>query len=92
MCSSDLGADAVMVKPGMPYLDQLAHLRQQTTVPLAAYQVSGEYAMLKQAVASGIFDDEWAVFHESFVGMRRAGADWIVSYYAKAWAEHYATR
>jgi porphobilinogen synthase len=88
----EAGADAVMVKPGMPYLDQLAHLRQQTTVPLAVYQVSGEYAMLKQAVANGIFDDEWAVFHESFVGMRRAGADWIVSYYAKAWAEHYATR
>ena len=75
------GADILMVKPGMPYLDVLARLRASTRLPLAAYQVSGEYAMIKFAAAAGALD-EAAVVAESLVSFKRAGADLILTYFA----------
>jgi len=75
------GADWLMVKPAMPYLDVLSELRRETTLPLAAYQVSGEYAMLKQASKAGAFDERSAVL-ESITCIKRAGADVIITYYA----------
>jgi porphobilinogen synthase len=75
------GADALMVKPALAYLDVLARVRAATTLPVAAYQVSGEYAMLKAAAAAGVLD-EAAAMRESLVAIRRAGADLIVSYAA----------
>lgn len=75
------GADILMVKPAGPYLDVLSELRRSTQVPLAAYQVSGEYAMLKAACQAGWLD-ETKVAYESLLSIRRAGADWILSYYA----------
>ncbi len=75
------GADMVLVKPAGPYLDILRELRQATTLPLAAYQVSGEYLALEAAAASGWLDRE-AVVLESLLGIRRAGADFILTYYA----------
>nr|WP_320125841.1 porphobilinogen synthase [uncultured Shewanella sp.] len=80
------GADILMVKPGTPYLDVLSRLRQETHLPLAAYQVGGEYAGIKfAALASAL--DERAVVTETFVGLKRAGADLIVSYYTKQYAQ-----
>jgi porphobilinogen synthase len=76
------GADMLMVKPGMPYLDVLARLRQQTQLPLAVYQVSGEYAMIKFAAAAGALDEAQAV-RESLGAFKRAGADLILSYFAR---------
>lgn len=76
------GADMLMVKPAMPYLDILAELRRRFDVPLAAYQVSGEYAMLKAAGAKGWLDEEKVVW-ESTLAIKRAGADFILSYFAK---------
>ena len=75
------GADMLMVKPALPYLDILARLRPQTTLPLVAYNVSGEYAMLKAAAAAGVLDEAAAV-RESLLSIRRAGADLIISYHA----------
>jgi porphobilinogen synthase len=75
------GADVVMVKPAMPYLDVLQRLRGETLVPLAAYQVSGEYAMIEAAAARGLVDRQAAVL-ESLTAIRRAGADLVVTYYA----------
>jgi porphobilinogen synthase len=75
------GADVVMVKPAMPYLDVLQRLRGETLVPLAAYQVSGEYAMIEAAAARGLVDRTAAVL-ESLTAIRRAGADLVVTYYA----------
>ena len=75
------GADLLMVKPALPYLDVLARLRPQTTLPLVAYMVSGEYAMLKAAAAAGALDEALAV-QESLLAVKRAGADLIVSYHA----------
>ncbi len=75
------GADMLMVKPALPYLDVLARLRPQTTLPLVAYNVSGEYAMLKAAAAAGVLDEPAAV-RESLLSIRRAGADLIISYHA----------
>jgi porphobilinogen synthase len=75
------GADMLMVKPAGPYLDVLARLRAATTLPLAAYQVSGEFLMIKAAAASGWLDERRAVM-ESLLGIRRAGADFIVTYFA----------
>ncbi len=83
------GADMVMVKPGTPYLDIVRDIKNKSLLPLAVYQVSGEYAMLKQAARQGIVN-EMEAFLETFVGFRRAGADLIVSYYAKTWATHNA--
>jgi porphobilinogen synthase len=76
------GADMVMVKPAGPYLDVVRRVKEETQAPLAAYQVSGEYSMLKAAAANGWIDERQAVL-ESLTAIRRAGADVIVSYYAK---------
>lgn len=75
------GADAVMIKPGLPYLDIVQRVKQRFGVPTFVYQVSGEYAMLKAAAAQGMLDERAAVL-ESLVAMKRAGADAILSYYA----------
>jgi porphobilinogen synthase len=76
------GADMVMVKPAGPYLDVIARLRDTTTLPIAAYQVSGEYLMLKSAAAGGWLDEKKIVF-ESLLGIKRAGANIILTYFAK---------
>jgi porphobilinogen synthase len=78
----DEGADMIMVKPAVPYLDVIRRVKQETAAPLAAYQVSGEYSMLKAAAANG-WIDERAVVLETLTGIRRAGADVIITYYAK---------
>lgn len=79
------GADIMMVKPAGPYLDIIARLRGVTTLPIAAYQVSGEYLMIKSASAAGWLD-EAKIVHESLLGIRRAGADMILTYFAKEFA------
>jgi porphobilinogen synthase len=76
------GADMVMVKPAMPYLDVIALARQRFDVPLAAYQVSGEYSMIAAAAERGWLDRERAMM-ESLIAIRRAGADLIITYLAK---------
>jgi porphobilinogen synthase len=76
------GADVVMVKPALPYLDVVRRVKDETGAPVAAYHVSGEYSMLKAAAANGWLDERSAAL-ESLVGIRRAGADLIVTYYAK---------
>lgn len=76
------GADIVMVKPAMPYLDILAKARSRTLLPLAAYQVSGEYSMIKAAAKAGWLDESRAMI-ESLLSIKRAGADLILSYFAK---------
>jgi porphobilinogen synthase len=78
----DEGADMVMVKPAGPYLDVIRRVKAETDAPLAAYQVSGEYSMLKAAAANGWVEERPAVL-ESLTAIRRAGADVIVTYYAK---------
>jgi porphobilinogen synthase len=77
------GADILMVKPAGPYLDIIQRVRQSTELPVAAYQVSGEYAMLKAAAERGWIDEPRAAM-ESLLGIRRAGADLVITYYAKA--------
>ena len=72
----------LMVKPAGPYLDVIRALREASNLPIAAYQVSGEYAMLKAASERGWLDERKAVL-ESLLGIRRAGADLILTYYAK---------
>ena len=76
------GADIVMVKPAMPYLDVLSQARQRFDLPLAAYNVSGEYAMLKAAAQNGWIDEKRATL-ELLTGIKRAGADIIITYHAK---------
>jgi porphobilinogen synthase len=76
------GADIVMVKPALPNLDLIARARDNFDVPLAAYNVSGEYSMLKAAVAAGYLDEQRAIL-EVLTGIRRAGADIIITYHAK---------
>lgn len=75
------GADMVMVKPGMPYLDLVRRVKQQFGVPTFAYQVSGEYAMMKAAFANGWLDERACVL-ESLIGFKRAGADGVLTYFA----------
>ncbi len=75
------GADMVMVKPGMPYLDIVRRVKQEFRVPTFAYQVSGEYAMLKAAAANGWLDHD-AVMMESLLAFKRAGADGVLSYFS----------
>ena len=75
------GADIVMVKPALPYLDVLRRVRESTDLPLAAYNVSGEYAMVKAAAQNGWLDEERAVI-EALTGIKRAGADIIITYHA----------
>lgn len=76
------GADILMVKPAMAYLDVVSRLRDEFDLPIAAYHVSGEYAMIKAAAANG-WIDEAKVMHESLLSIRRAGADIIITYFAK---------
>jgi len=76
------GADIIMVKPALPYLDIISQLAAEFDVPLAAYQVSGEYSMIKAAAAQGWLD-ETAVLLESLTAIKRAGADMILTYFAK---------
>jgi porphobilinogen synthase len=75
------GADMVMVKPGMPYLDIVRRVKDEFKVPTFAYQVSGEYAMLKAAAQNGWLDHD-AVMMESLLAFKRAGADGILTYFA----------
>jgi porphobilinogen synthase len=77
----DEGADVVMVKPALPYLDVVRRVRDSVDVPVAAYQVSGEYAMIEAAAANGWIDRERAIT-EALTGIRRAGADIILTYWA----------
>jgi porphobilinogen synthase len=76
------GADMLMVKPAMPYLDLLAKARERFDVPLAAYQVSGEFSMIMAAARNGWIDQERAMM-ESLIAIRRAGADFVLTYFAK---------
>ena len=76
------GADIVMVKPALPYLDVIAAARAKTTLPVAAYQVSGEYSMIKAAGKAGWLDEPRAML-ESLLAIKRAGADLILTYFAK---------
>lgn len=78
----DEGADMVMVKPAGPFLDIIARARQETTYPLAAYQVSGEYSMIQAAAERGWIDGE-RVMMDSLIAIRRAGADIIITYFAR---------
>lgn len=82
------GADILMVKPGLPYLDVLAQLRERTLLPLAAYQVSGEYAMIKFAGAAGALDEK-RVMRETLGAFKRAGADVILTYFARDFVREY---
>jgi porphobilinogen synthase len=77
------GADWLMVKPALPYLDVLAGLREITRLPIAAYQVSGEYAMIKAAAEKGAIDEREVVL-ESLLSMKRAGANAIITYFAES--------
>jgi porphobilinogen synthase len=83
-CALDLaeGADMLMVKPALPYLDVLSAVRARFDCPVAAYNVSGEYAMVKAAAAAGWLDERAAAL-ESLTAVRRAGADIVITYWAK---------
>jgi porphobilinogen synthase len=83
-CELDLaeGADALMVKPALPSLDVIRAVRERFDVPVAAYNVSGEYAMIKAAAAAGHLDERQAAL-ESLTAIRRAGADFVISYWTK---------
>jgi porphobilinogen synthase len=76
------GADILMVKPALPYLDLIRRIKEDTGMPLAAYNVSGEYAVVKAAAAAGYLDERAAVL-EVLTGIRRAGADLVITYHAK---------
>ena len=86
-CEQDLaeGADVLMVKPALPYLDVIRAARERFDLPLAAYNVSGEYAMVKAAAAKGFLDERQAAL-ESLTAIKRAGADLVVSYWTKEFA------
>ena len=75
------GADIVMVKPALPYLDVVRRVKETTKVPLAAYSVSGEYAMIKAASQNGWLDERAAVL-EALTSIKRAGADIVITYFA----------
>jgi porphobilinogen synthase len=76
------GADIVMVKPALPYLDVIRRVKDELEMPVAAYNVSGEYAMIKAAAAAGLLDERAAVL-EALTAIRRAGADIVITYHAK---------
>lgn len=80
------GSDMVLVKPALPCLDVISQARERFDVPLGAYQVSGEYAMIKAAVANGWIDEQ-RVVAESLLAIRRAGSDFTITYYAKQFAQ-----
>src|SRR5207237_7665952 len=83
-CELDIaeGADAIMVKPALPYLDVIRAARERFDLPVAAYNVSGEYAMVRAAAAKGWLDERQGAI-ESLTAIKRAGADFVVSYWAK---------
>ena len=83
-CALDIqeGADIIMVKPGMPYIDMVRLIKDKFDVPVAAYQVSGEFSMMHAASEKGWLNLEEAMF-ESIIGFKRAGANLIASYFAK---------
>jgi porphobilinogen synthase len=83
-CEQDVaeGADVLMIKPALPYLDVIRAARERFDLPLAAYNVSGEYAMVKAAAAKGFLDERQAAI-ESLTAIKRAGADLVVSYWTK---------
>lgn len=81
------GADIIMVKPAMPYLDVIFRVKSEFNLPVAAYQVSGEYASLTAAHKNGWLDQEKTIM-ESLTCIKRAGADWIITYFAKVAAQH----
>ena len=87
-CELDLaeGADAVMVKPGLPYLDVIRAVRDRFDAPVGAYNVSGEYALVKAAAAAGHLDEREAAL-ESLAAIKRAGADLVISYWTKELAQ-----
>jgi porphobilinogen synthase len=87
-CELDLeeGADALMIKPALPYLDVIRAVREDFDVPIAAYNVSGEYAMIKAAARAGWLDERAAAI-ESLTAIKRAGADLILSYWTKDLAQ-----
>ncbi len=87
----DEGADILMVKPAVAYLDIISRLRDEFDLPVAAYHVSGEYAMIKAAAAKGWIDGE-RVMAETLLSIRRAGADIILTYFAKEMARYLADR
>ncbi len=80
------GADIIMVKPAMPYLDIIFRVKKRFEMPTAAYQVSGEYSMIKAAAQNGWLDEK-RVMHESLLSIKRAGADMILTYFAKDMAK-----
>jgi porphobilinogen synthase len=80
------GADMLMVKPALPYLDLIRRIKEETAMPLAAYNVSGEYAMVKAAAAAGYLDEQATVL-ETLTCIRRAGADIVITYHAKEAAQ-----
>jgi len=82
LLDADEGADVVMVKPALPYLDVIRRVKEATRVPVAAYNVSGEYAMVKAAAAAGHVDERGIVL-EAITAIRRAGADIVLTYHAK---------
>ena len=86
MLDEEEGADILMVKPAIAYLDLIKELRERTDLPVATYSVSGEYAMIKGAAASGLID-EYGIMCESTVSMFRAGADILITYFAKEIAD-----
>jgi porphobilinogen synthase len=83
------GADMIMIKPAMPYLDLIHEARHRFDVPISAYQVSGEYSMIMAAAANGWIDLERAMI-ESLTSIRRAGADFVLTYFAKPAAKFLA--
>ena len=85
------GADILMVKPAGPYLDVIAAVRARSARPLAAYQVSGEYAMISFAGSQGLRDGRAAMW-ESVRGIRRAGADLVITYFAREMAREFRAR
>jgi porphobilinogen synthase len=80
------GADVLMVKPAGPYLDIIRAIREEVDLPIAAYQVSGEYLMIKSASKDGWIDED-KIMVESLTGIKRAGADMILTYFAKKFAQ-----
>lgn len=86
MLDEEEGADILMVKPGLPYLDVIYRLKENFTLPIAAYNVSGEYAMVKAAAQNGWIDNDKVIL-ETLVSFRRAGADIILTYFAKEAAQ-----
>lgn len=82
MLDEEEGADILMVKPGLPYLDVIYRLKENFTLPIAAYNVSGEYAMVKAAAQNGWIDNDKVIL-ETLISFRRAGADIILTYFAK---------